>query len=101
MMDSYDEIKKVLSLIDKKDISVYKGDIDEIGLINKKTVSEGVRIIIDEALKKDERPIYIACLGAITDMAHAILLCPEIANKISLLFGLAEEIIQLVDGNII
>lgn len=81
MQDSYDEIKKVLSLINKNDIPVYKGALDELSIIDKDKPSEGCKIIIEEALKEDNRPLYIACLGAITDVAQAILLCPEIANK--------------------
>ena len=81
MQDSYDEIKKVLSLINKKDIPVYKGALDELSIIDKDKPSEGCKIIIEEALKEDNRPLYIACLGAITDVAQAILLCPEIVNK--------------------
>ena len=43
--------------------------------------SEGARFIIEEALKVDERPLYIACQGAVTDVASALLICPEIAEK--------------------
>ncbi|MCR5113724.1 MAG: nucleoside hydrolase, partial [Acholeplasmatales bacterium] len=81
MQDSYDEIKKVLKLINKDDINVYHGSIGKIDDINKPEVSDGVKLIIDEALKDDDRPLYIAFLGAITDMANALLMNPEIANR--------------------
>ena len=39
------------------------------------------RLIIEEAMKDDPAPLYIAFLGPLTDMASALLLCPEIAEK--------------------
>ena len=44
--------------------------------------SEGARFIIRQAMKKDDRPLYIACQGAVTDIASALLMKPEIAKKI-------------------
>lgn len=43
--------------------------------------SEGARLIIEEAMKEDERPLYIAFLGPLTDMASALLMQPEIAKR--------------------
>lgn len=43
--------------------------------------SAGARLIIEEALKDDDRPLYIAFLGPLTDMASALLLEPKIAEK--------------------
>ena len=48
--------------------------------------SEGARFIIEEALKVDERPLYIACQGAVTDVASALLICPEIAERITIIW---------------
>lgn len=45
--------------------------------------SEGVRFIIDEALRDDPRPLYVVCQGALTDMASALLLRPEIAERLT------------------
>ncbi len=39
------------------------------------------RFIIQEALKDDPRPLHILCMGAITDMASALLLEPKIAEQ--------------------
>ncbi len=81
MQDSYDEIKKVLNLIDKDSINVYKGALDKIEDINNVELSEGAKLIIDEAMKDDERPLYVANLGAITDMAIALIYKPEIVLR--------------------
>lgn len=43
--------------------------------------SAGARLIIEEAMKDDKRPLYIAFLGPLTDMASALLLEPAIAEK--------------------
>ncbi len=43
--------------------------------------SNGARLIIEEAMREDERPLYLAFLGPLTDMASALLMKPEIAEK--------------------
>lgn len=43
--------------------------------------SPGARLIIEEAMNDDKRPLYIASLGTLTDIASAILLEPEICKK--------------------
>ena len=43
--------------------------------------SPGAGLIIEEALKEDQRSLYVAVLGALTDIASAILLKPEICEK--------------------
>ena len=44
--------------------------------------SEGARFIIRQAMKDDPRPLYIGMQGAITDLASAILMEPEICKKV-------------------
>jgi hypothetical protein len=43
--------------------------------------SEGARMIIREALRDDPRPLHVAFLGPLTDMASAILLEPRIVHR--------------------
>jgi purine nucleosidase len=43
--------------------------------------SPGARFIIEEALKDDPRPLHVAFLGPLTDMASALLLEPSIAER--------------------
>ena len=81
MQDSYDEIKKVLSLMNKNDINVLHGAKNALETEHIPVESEGARFIIEEAMKEDERPLYIAFLGPLTDMASALLIQPEIAKK--------------------
>jgi purine nucleosidase len=43
--------------------------------------SPGARLIIDEAMKDDQRPLHIAFYGPVTDMASALLLEPKIEHR--------------------
>jgi len=45
--------------------------------------SEGAKMIIEEAMKDDPRPLYIGCQGSVTDLASAILMKPEICNRMT------------------
>ena len=43
--------------------------------------SPGARLIIEEAMRDDPRPLYVAFYGPLTDMAAALLLEPRIAQR--------------------
>lgn len=43
--------------------------------------SPGARLIIEEAMRQDAGPLYVAFLGPITDMACALMLEPKIAEQ--------------------
>ena len=45
--------------------------------------TEGARFIIEEAMRKDDRPLYIGCQGSVTDLASAILLEPAICDRMT------------------
>ncbi len=80
---SYDEIKKIMELMGVAGkYPVLLGAPSAMPDEKTPVISEGAKFIIEEALKPDERPLYIACQGAITDVASALLMKPEIAGKI-------------------
>lgn len=83
MEKSYAEIVRVLENLglDQK-IPVYRGE--QCALADEKTPgdSEGARFIIEEALKEDNRPLFVLNMGAITNLASAYLINPEIADRI-------------------
>ncbi len=82
MQDSFDEIHKVLGLMHKEnEFNVLKGGERAMEAEDEIVVSEGARFIVEEAMKDDERPLYIAFLGPLTDMAAALLMEPRIAKK--------------------
>jgi purine nucleosidase len=43
--------------------------------------SPGANLIIEEAMREDQRPLYVAFYGPLTDMASALLLAPRIAER--------------------
>ncbi len=45
--------------------------------------SEGVRFIIDEALREDTRPLFVLCLGALSNLARALREAPEILHRMT------------------
>lgn len=84
---SYDEIIKVMELMGVKDRYPVRLGAPR-GLENEHTPidSEGVRLIIEEAMCEDDRPLYIACQGAVTDVASALLIKPEIAERMTVIW---------------
>ncbi len=81
---SYAEIEKVLGLMDlADDYKIAMGS--EYPLENETTPieSDGAKFIVETAMKDDPRPLYIACLGGITDLASAILMEPKICDKMT------------------
>ena len=45
--------------------------------------SEGARLIVEEAMKADDRPLYAIFLGPLTDLASAYLMEPRIAKRLT------------------
>lgn len=84
MEKSYGEIVKILDLMDlSKDGMVYHGAPHAMKMQGEPVVSEGARKIVEEAMKDDSRPLWILNLGPLTDLASAILMKPEIVNRVS------------------
>ena len=84
MEKSYDEIKKLLNLMDKGDRTqnVFKGS--DRYLTDEKTPveSDAARFIADLASEYSaDKPLYIVSIGVITNVASAILMNPEIVDK--------------------
>ncbi|MFV0556551.1 MAG: nucleoside hydrolase, partial [Lactovum sp.] len=80
---SYEVGDKLLKLANIDDVSLFRGSNYEIQDLNNLPQSEGVDFIIEEAMREDDRPLYIAILGSITDLAVAYLKEPKIAEKLT------------------
>ena len=87
MEQSYEEIRKVLRLAQIDDIQVCRGCIHPLSSTQEVPDAEGVDLIIEEALKEDERPLYIAVQGAATNVAAALNKAPEIGERIIVLWN--------------
>lgn len=82
---SYKEIETILSLagVPKEKYPVYLGANSALEDENTPIETEAAKMIIEEAMKEDDRPLYIGMQGAMTDLACALLLEPEIAGRIT------------------
>lgn len=79
---SYDEIKNVTKLMGCPDeINIFHGAKEAMSDIHTPVDSEGARFIIEEAMREDERPLFVCGMGAITNVASALLLEPRIAER--------------------
>ena len=80
--DSYDETMLLLDLMDMvHEVRIENGSTHALIDSSTPVESQGARLIIEEAMNNDDRPLYIAFLGPLTDMASALLLEPAIAKK--------------------
>ncbi|MFD2116586.1 nucleoside hydrolase [Paenibacillus yanchengensis] len=85
MQESYDEIINVLKLMEmEEDYQVYKGAEKAVVAGEKPQLTEGAKLIIDEAMREDTTtPLFVIFLGPITDLAVAYLLEPRIENRLT------------------
>jgi inosine-uridine nucleoside N-ribohydrolase len=82
MEQSYHEIKKLFGLLRIPEAGrVYRGSTDYIGKNGKPVESEAARDLVKRATE-GEGLLYVIAIGAITNVASAILMEPEIIEKI-------------------
>ena len=82
LQESHDETIKLLRLMDLEgDVRVEDGAPRAIPDESTPVDSPGARLIIAEAMRQDERPLYVAFYGPLTDMASALLLKPAIEDR--------------------
>lgn len=86
MKRSYDEIVKVLSLCDPHyTTETYLGSTDTVEDSGRAVESDAADAIIRIARESDET-IYVVAIGALTNVASAIMKAPDIKDKICVLF---------------
>jgi hypothetical protein len=83
MTQSYEEGKKILELMEIDDIPLLKGSKDFLASENDIPESEGADFIIEEAMREDDKPLYIALQGNLTDLAIAYKKEPRIADRLT------------------
>lgn len=79
MERSLQEIKKLLVLMGIDDVPALRGQRSPTD----SELSNAVRFIITEARRDDPRPLYVAVLGAATNLAAALRAAPDIGEKIT------------------
>lgn len=80
---SFREINTILEAM-RLDVPAFmgqQGPLEEV-----LDVSEGVNFIIEEALREDEKPLFVLCQGAITNLAAAFRKCPEIVKRLTVIW---------------
>jgi len=85
MEKSFAEIQNILSLCGRKDMKsvTYRGSEAFLSDENTPIVSDAAKDMVKRALAQpNDRPLYIIAIGAITNVASALLLNPFIAEKI-------------------
>jgi inosine-uridine nucleoside N-ribohydrolase len=81
---SYHEIEKLFDLMHlPKEGMIHRGAQNSLKDEKTPEYSDGAQFIINEALKEDERPLYVLFLGGITDLASAYLIEPRIAKRLT------------------
>lgn len=89
MEKSYDEIHRVLKLMKREELAsvVYRGSESYLPDENTPVDSPAARDLISRAMAQpSDEPLYVVAIGAITNVASALLLEPKIAEKIVLVW---------------
>lgn len=84
---SYQEILKVYDLMEEDATGkVYRGSPGYLEAADIPLRTPAAEFIIERAMADNERPLYIAAIGCVTNIASAILMEPEIINRIVVLW---------------
>lgn len=82
MERSYKEIELVFDKMGfSKENMIFKGGAHKIPDKKTPVLSEGAELIVKEAMKNDDRPLFAIFLGPLTDLASALLIEPKIATR--------------------
>jgi inosine-uridine nucleoside N-ribohydrolase len=87
MEESFAELERLRDLMDLTDeIPIVRGSPCAIGDAPIPLASGASELIAREALSDDPRPLFCVFLGPLTDMAAALMLHPEIANRLTVIW---------------
>ncbi|MCR4791587.1 MAG: nucleoside hydrolase [Lachnospiraceae bacterium] len=83
MEKSHEEIKTILDAMDM-DVPVFHGQRGPLDADDE--LSEGSAFIVSEAMKEEDKPLFVLCQGAITNVAKAIQAEPGIIKKMTVIW---------------
>lgn len=86
MEQSYAELCRLMAASGMDDVPMLHGCDAPLANETDAPESEGVDFIIREALREDDRPLYITVQGTLTDVAAALNRCPEIAGRFTVVW---------------
>lgn len=78
-----EQVEKLMNVMGKKDVPVLLGSDSSFVSVDKPLESEGARAIVCEAMREDKLPLYVVCGAALTNIASAYLMNPEISKRIT------------------
>ena len=85
MEKSYQEILRILSFMKRDDLKsiVYRGSTSFLSSESKPVESDAAKHLVELASNYSaEKPLYVVAIGAITNVASALLMKPELKDKI-------------------
>ncbi|AZN39692.1 nucleoside hydrolase [Paenibacillus albus] len=84
MEKSYDELKRIASIVPEMEgVPIYRGSESYLLEAGAPVESEAARNLVERAMAApDDDPLYVVAIGAITNVASAILMEPRIIEKI-------------------
>lgn len=89
MEKSYKEIMRILELLGREDLknSVYKGSTEYLKSETEPVVSDAANDLAVRAMEyTPQKPLYVVAIAAITNIASALLINPEIQDRIVLVW---------------
>ncbi len=82
---SYQEIKTILDAMEN-DTPFFMGEEGPLSSCYLEKPSPAVDFLIEEALREDRHPLFLLCQGAITNLAMAVKKCPEILDRMTIVW---------------
>ena len=91
---SYDEVCTILKAMELEGaVPVFMGEKGaeafkecDVGSVARVQASPAVEFLIKEALRDDPSPLFVLCQGAITNVAVAVKKCPEILDRMTIVW---------------
>ncbi|WP_336786129.1 nucleoside hydrolase [Paenibacillus sp. MMO-177] len=83
MTKSYNEILKIRKLLKREDVPAFRGSEQYLSGAELPVESDAAHDLIKRAMQREaDDPLYVVAIGAITNVASAILIEPDIIEKI-------------------
>ncbi len=89
MEKSYNEIMNVLTLLEREDLKekVYRGSTKYMPSEKEPVISDAANDLVERAMSyTEENPLYVIAIGAITNVSSALVMKPEIKDRIVLVW---------------
>lgn len=83
--DSYRVASRIVELVGAN-VPVLRGVPGELHARRSGKLSNAADFLIHEALTSDDRPLYVLCLGAISNIAEALISSPGIASRMTVVW---------------